>query len=133
MVRRGWTLGDNEPTDADGYPHSVLTGWTYSPSYGGVKMNEIEDLTPWPLLCCFGIGEPYDLPDGIEVTMAGNPQGCPDHATISHEIPVHLDDPDWNIGWDELEALLEKLESAARDLNPRDFTDCWFFGNCGSV
>ncbi|WP_218021641.1 hypothetical protein, partial [Nocardia acidivorans] len=72
-------------SSVDGYPQSVLTGWTYSPSYGGVKMNEIEDLTPWPLLCCFGIGEPYDLPDGIEVTMAGNPDGCPDHATVSHE------------------------------------------------
>lgn len=125
LVKRGWTLDACEEPDQDGYPTSLGIGWAYPASYGGIRMNTVDTFTPDPLMCFFEFGTD-DKPLTVDIAAAGNKDGCGEHTSITHVRPFDvLDD------LQTIEALLTEVESAARDRDPRELIECWFFGECG--
>ncbi|MGX1779225.1 hypothetical protein ACWIGW_44460 [Nocardia brasiliensis] len=136
LTARGWRVDSWHDSDPEtGYPLDAEAGWTYPASYGGVAMNDVDDVTPKPLSCDFFL-DSNEYPDetaswslGLRVSSAGNWGGCPQHGLDVHESAVPEDCAD--IGLEQLAALLDRLEPQAGDLDPRALIECRFFGPCG--
>lgn len=122
LMERGWEIDEHYLVE-DGYPRDHEVYWTYPASYGGAEINQVGDATPCPLTCRV-------VPDGegwleINVELAGNEQGCPEHWHAYHVVPISEDE------LERLATLLDQVEPQARSLDPRMLIECRFFGPCG--
>lgn len=125
LSQRGWQLGKYWNIGEDGYPFDPESGWDYPGSYGGIAMNDVGDVTPYPLSCRFGFSDGLS----VDVSTAGNYGGCSEHASAEHVVEVdgHC------LPTDRLASLLDPLEAQASRLDPRVLLECRFFGPCGAT
>ncbi|MGV9639286.1 hypothetical protein ACWDO0_34430 [Nocardia rhamnosiphila] len=134
LTARGWSIenfGIQLPPSPDRPDRpDPQNGWTYRPSYGGAVINHFDEVTPRRLDCCFRLAdwkEPEDTSE-LQITAAGNWNGCAEHATVEHLFPFGDGD---SIDLNEIEELLDELEAQAKTCNPRALIECLFFGPCG--
>ncbi|MCU1648164.1 MAG: hypothetical protein JWN03_8439 [Nocardia sp.] len=127
LTARGWVIEDfGHPGSKDGIdPES---GWRYSASYAGVAMNQIDDVTPGPLLCFFRLECGAGRDPELAVISAGNYGGCAAHIQAEWQFSPGEGN---EVRLADLSTLLDKLEPTARSLNPRELVECRFFGPCG--
>ncbi|MFE3229823.1 hypothetical protein [Nocardia sp. NPDC059228] len=129
LTARGWSPSEYATLDENGCPDTE-SGWIYRPSFGGVEMNRVDDATPDKLACAFTTDDDQ-LDFVIDSVGSGSAPGrtiCEAHVVQKWRAP--FDDGD-ELDLDELAEVLDRLESQARAMDPREFIECLFFGPCG--
>ena len=127
LTARGWHLdGDSDPAEV-WFADDVHAGWHYPATYGGQRINEVEDTTPVQLQSYFTFGNEGE--EVFSVTPAGNLRGsgCAEHDT--QELFFALTAAG-EVDLAEVAGLLDTLEPRARSLDPRALIECRYFGPC---
>lgn len=127
LTARGWHLdGDSDPGEA-WFANDPNAGWHYPASFGGERINEVSDTTPVPLQGYFTFGEEGE--EVFTIVAAGNLRGsgCAEHDTRERFFPLTADG---GVDLAPVAALLDTLESRARDLDARAVVECLYFGPC---
>ncbi|WP_280393643.1 hypothetical protein [Nocardia brasiliensis] len=132
LTARGWVVDDlGKPGRTHGVEQfdAEWDEWCYPPSFGGIRMNEVDDVTPTRLRCYFSLSSEGPSYARLILMGAGNYEGCADHRCA--EWSARLDEGD-ELNLDQWASVLDEFESQARAIDPRVLIECRFFGTCGN-
>lgn len=121
LTGRGWVLGGCCPEySAAGAPLDPHTLWVFPGAFREVRFALVDGASPRFPEVRFVYAS--TLPSGISVGTAGYLRGCDGHRR--RLLAVGLRD---EVG---LADALTEAEEGSRDLDPREFIECRFFGSC---
>lgn len=122
---RGWVVPDFHDGDIDAHGMAINTqvSWDYAPAFGGIELDDDEEVVPLKPTCSFSWPHPFGA-GWIEIRTAGNWGGCEQHRPIQHRVRLT------EVGITKLLQLLADVEEPAVTLDPEPFMKCLADGPC---